>query len=69
MKSFKIENSEYLRQLMTKQEIIDIWLSCCGNKLNEPCCPTCRDTLTVEDNIMFCENHMCLNEEIYEVQA
>jgi hypothetical protein len=72
MKSFKIVDErglEYSRQLMTRQEIIDIL-----NQQHEQfkimyCCPDCRNILTIDDNKMFCENHMCLNEQIYEVQA
>lgn len=54
-------------QLMTKREIIDIWLSCCGDNLEKPCCPDCRDTLRRLDNGKYtCDNIMCNNFNEYK---
>ena len=68
-KSFKIKDTEIKKDLLTRDEIIDIWSMYRKYKeIDSYCCPYCRGVLTeYEDGSFCCDNEMCLNAEVYVI--
>jgi len=50
------------RKLLTRREVIDLWLTQSPDFLDSYVCPNCRDILDKkDDNIYFCSNPECEN--------
>jgi hypothetical protein len=65
-KEFKIDKI-YTVKLLTRKEIITIWLEQKDEFLNLYCCPNCRDILTkLEDDSLICTNAQCTNNISYK---
>jgi len=46
-------------KLLTRKQIIDIWLEQPDEMLNTVCCPQCRNLLHEFSDRYFCENENC----------
>lgn len=47
--------------LLTRRQIIDLWLKQSDDQLDSLCCPSCRDLLHEEAGRYRCKNPDCCN--------
>lgn len=53
-------------KLLTRKEIIDIWVKQPSLMLASYCCPSCRDLLDEEGEYYYCNNDMCREDVFYK---
>ena len=59
------------QRLLTRQEIINIWMKQKDEMKSRFCCPDCRDILMagIDNDYLFCPNRMCNNNTRYTLEG